>query len=145
MEISVPTLINMFMCNTWRAANDQYKKLKQQELTWEQLLTEVTLIDDEESCWDSLKWKEAHEGNCCPVPGNGGKRAKSSSKKQKNALLDCAEEFCQILNISQDEYQKRVWERFCLCCGKKGHYIGDCKANTPSNLWKAGRIKFAWA
>ena len=80
--------------------------------------------------------KEAQEGNRCPVPGNGGKRAKTSSKKQKNALLDCAEEFRQNLNISQEEYQKKVWERLCLCFGKKGHYVGDCKANTPSKLGK---------
>ena len=53
------------------------------------------MIDDEEAFWDSSKWKEAQEDNCCLVPGNGngGKRAKFSSKKQKNALLDCAEEF----------------------------------------------------
>ena len=64
------------------------------------------------------------------------KRAKFSSKKQRNALLDCAEEFLQKLNNSQEDYQKRVWERLCLCCGKKGHYIGDCKANTLLNLGK---------
>ena len=86
--MSVPTLINMFMCNTCCAAHDRYKELKQQELIWEQFLKEVTVIDDEEACWDSLKWKEAQEGNCCPVPGDGGKRAKSSSKKQRNATLD---------------------------------------------------------
>ena len=66
------------------------------------------MIDDEEAHWDFLKRKELHEGNCCPVPGNVGKRTNSSSKKQRNALLDCAEEFCQKLNISQEEYQKRV-------------------------------------
>ena len=91
--MSVPTLLNMFMQNFCHAVHDKYKKLKQRELTWEQFLTEVTVINDEEACWDSSKQKEAQEGNCCPVPGNGGKRAKSSSKKQKNALLDCAESF----------------------------------------------------
>ena len=40
-----------------------------------------------------FKKKEEQEGNCRPVPGNGGKHAKISSKKQKNALLDCGEEF----------------------------------------------------
>ena len=54
----------------------------------------------------------------------GKKRAKSSSKKIRNALLDQAEEFRQKLDISQEDYQKRVWERLCLCCGKKGHYVG---------------------
>ena len=81
------------MCNTRHAVHNRYKELKQRELTWEQFLTEVTVIDDEEACWDSSKQKEAKEGKCCPVPGNGGKRAKTSSKKQKSALLDCAEEF----------------------------------------------------
>ena len=62
------------------------------------------MIDDEEDCWDSLKQKEVQKGNFCPVPGNGGKRAKTSSKKQKSALLDRAEEFWQKLNITQEEY-----------------------------------------
>ena len=53
----------------------------------------MTEVNDEEAHWDSLKRKEAQEGNCRPIPGNGGKRAKTSSKKQKSALLDCAEEF----------------------------------------------------
>ena len=66
----------------------------------EQFLQEVTVINDEEALWDFSKQKQAHKGNCCPAPGNGEKRAKSSSKKQKNALLDRAEEFCQKLNIS---------------------------------------------
>ena len=34
-EMSVPTLINMFMCNTCCAVHVRYKELKQQELTWE--------------------------------------------------------------------------------------------------------------
>ena len=79
--MSVPTLINMFLRNTRRAVHKWYKGLKQWELTWEQFLTEVTVIDDEEACWDSSKRKEVQEGNHCPVPGNGGKRAKTSSKK----------------------------------------------------------------
>ena len=132
----MPTLIDMFMRNTRHAVHDWYKELKQQELTWEQVLTEVTVINDEEACWDSLKQKEAQEGNRCPAPGNGGKRAKTSSKKQKSALADRAEEFWQKLNITQEEYQKRVRERLCLRCGKKGHYVGDCKANAPSNSRK---------
>ena len=85
----------------------------------------MTAINDEEGCWNSLKRKEAQEGNWGPAPGKGGKHAKSSNKKQKSALLDYAEEFWQKLNIYQKEYQKRVWERLCLCCGKKGHYVGD--------------------
>ena len=132
----MPTLIDMFMCNTRRAVHDWYKELKQWELKWEQFLTEVTVIDGEEAHWNSSKRKVAQEGNCCPVPGNGGKRAKTSSKKQKSALLDHAEEFWQKLNITQEKCQKRVHERLCLCCIKKGHYIGDCKANAPLNLGK---------
>ena len=67
-----------------------YKELKHWELIWEQILTEVTVNNDVEACWDSLKQKEAKEGNCCPVPGYGGKRAKSSNKKQYVALSVCA-------------------------------------------------------
>ena len=58
-EMSVPTLSGMFMCNTRHAEHDRYKELKQHELTWEQFLTEVTLIDDEKACWDTMKRKEA--------------------------------------------------------------------------------------
>ena len=70
-EISVPTLIDMFMCKTCCAVHYRYKELKQWELTWEQFLTEVTVIVDE----------EAKEGNYCPIPENGGKHAKESNKK----------------------------------------------------------------
>ena len=52
-EMSVLPLIDMFMCNTRHAVHDRYKELKQRELTWVQFLTEVTVIDDEEACWDS--------------------------------------------------------------------------------------------
>ena len=97
----VPTLIKMFMCNTHHAVHDRYKELKQRELTWEQFLTEVTVINNEEACWDSLKQKEVQEGNCCPVLSNKGKHAKLSSKKQKNALLYCAEEFFQKTEFSR--------------------------------------------
>ena len=68
----MPTLIDMFMCNTSHAVHDCYKELKQWELTWEQFFTEVTVINHEEAHWDSLKRKEAQEGNCCPVPFNRG-------------------------------------------------------------------------
>ena len=57
-EMSLPTLIDMFMRNTQRAVHNRYKELKRQELTWEQFLTEVTIIDDEEARWDSSKRKE---------------------------------------------------------------------------------------
>ena len=56
--MSVPTLINMFMRNTCRAVHNKYKELKQRELTWEQFLTEVTVINDEEACWGSSKQKK---------------------------------------------------------------------------------------
>ena len=51
------------------------------------------MIGDEEAFRHFLKQKEAQEGNCCTVPGNGGEFAKASNKKHKNALSDCAEEF----------------------------------------------------
>ena len=47
------TLIVIFMHNTGSAVHDWYKELKQQELTWEQFLTEVTVVDDKEAFWDS--------------------------------------------------------------------------------------------
>lgn len=72
------------------------------------------MIDDEEAHWAYLKQKDAQEGNICPVPGNGGKRAKSSSKKQKNAFWDCAKEFRQKLNFTQGEYQKGFGKEFAF-------------------------------
>ena len=50
--------INMFKRNTFCALHDWYKELKQQELSWEQFLTEVTVIDDEEAWWDLSKHNE---------------------------------------------------------------------------------------
>ncbi len=62
----------------------------------------------------------------------GNKRAKASKKKPRNGLSECAEEFRKELNISKEEYQRRVCERLCLKCGRKGHYVGDCKGNSSS-------------
>ena len=48
-EMSLPTLINLFMRNTQLTVHNQYNELKRQELTWEQFLTEATVIDNEEA------------------------------------------------------------------------------------------------
>ena len=104
--------------------------MKRQELTWEQFLTEVTVIDDEEARWDSSKRKEDDEDKKRPSSSN--KRAKASKKKPRNGLSERAEEFRKELNISKEEYQRRVCERLCLKCGRKGHYVGDCKGNSSS-------------
>ena len=133
-QMSLPTLIDMFMRNTQRAVHDRYKELKRQELTWEQFLTEVTVIDDEEARWDSSKRKEDDEDKKRPSSSN--KRAKASKKKPRNGLSERAEEFRKELNISKEEYQRRVCERLCLKCGWKGHYVGDCKGNSSSALGK---------
>ena len=65
--------------------------MKRQELTWEQFLTEVTAIDDEEARWDSSKQKEDDKDKKRPSSSN--KRAKASKKKIKSGLSECAEEF----------------------------------------------------
>ena len=108
--------------------------MKRQELTWEQFLTEVTVIDDEEARWDSSKRKEDDEDKKRPSSSN--KRAKASKKKTRNGLSERAEEFRKELNISKEEYQRRVCERLCLECGRKGHYVGVCKGNSSSALGK---------
>ena len=108
--------------------------MKRQELTWEQFLTEVTVIDDEEDRSDSSKRKEDDEDKKRPSSSN--KRAKASKKKTRNGLSEHAEEFRKELNISKEEYQRRVCERLCLKCGHKGHYVGDCKCNSSSALGK---------
>ena len=58
-DLIVPTLIDMFTHNTHCAVYDWYKELKQQGLTWEQFLTEVTVINDEKAQLYFLKQKEA--------------------------------------------------------------------------------------
>ena len=60
--MSVPTLIGMFMKNTCYAVHGNYNDLKQQDLTWEQFLTEVTIINNEEAWWDFSKRKEDDKG-----------------------------------------------------------------------------------
>ena len=92
--MSVPTLINMFMRNFYCAVRDRYKELKQQDLTWEQFLMEVTVINDEEAWWDSSKRKEDDKGRHLPSScNNDRKRVKASKKKPRSALSNCAEEF----------------------------------------------------
>ena len=61
------TLINMFMRNTRRAVHNRYNKLKRCKLTWEQFLSEVTVIDDEDPRWDTSRNKDKKEGKCCPA------------------------------------------------------------------------------
>ena len=121
--MSVSTLIDMFMRNTRRAVHNRYNKLKRRELTWEQFLTEVTVIDDEESRWDTSQHKNKYEGKRCPAPDNH----KMASKKQNRRLLAHAEDFKKDLKISREEHQRRVSEGLCLRCGEKGHYARDCK------------------
>ena len=60
------TLIDMFMRNTHCTIHNRYNELKHRKLTWEQFLTEVTVIDDEESRWDTLRHKDKKEGKRCP-------------------------------------------------------------------------------
>ena len=94
----------------------------------------MTVINDEEAWWDSSKRKEDNEDK--KLPSSSNKRAKATKKKTKNGLSEHAEEFCKELNISKEEYQRRVCERLCLKCGQKGHYVGDCKGNSCSALGK---------
>ena len=101
MEMSLPTLIYLLMRNIWRMVHNWYNELKRQELTWEQFLTEVTVINNEEAWWDTLKRRDKNEGKCCPNLEN--KQALSSKKKPKAGLSDCAVEFQKGLNISKEE------------------------------------------
>ena len=118
------------MRNTQHAVHNWIKELKHQELAWEQFLMEVTIIDDEEAWWDSSKQKEDDEDKKRLSSNN--KRAQASKKKTKNDLSELAEEFRKEMNVSKEEYQRRVCERLCLKCERKGHYVGDCKGNSSS-------------
>ena len=98
--MSLLTLIDMFMRNTWCAVHDWYKELKRQELTWEQFLTVVAIINDEEAWWDSSKQKEDDEDK--KHPSSSVKRAKDSKKKTRNDFSEHAEDFCKELNVSKE-------------------------------------------
>ena len=103
-------------------------------MTWEKFLIEVTVVDNKEARWDTSKRRDKNEGKHCPNLKN--KQALSSKKKPKAGLNECAEESQQGLNIIKEEYQKRVRDKLCLHCGKKGHFVGDCKGNSSSGLGK---------
>ena len=93
-DMSLPTLIDMFMRNTRRAVHNRYKELKRQELTWEQFLTELTIINDEEAQWDSSKYKEDDKGRQLSSSCNNDRKCvKANKKKSRSALSNCAEEF----------------------------------------------------
>ena len=63
-------------------------------MIWEQFLTEVTVINDEEAQWDFSKRKENDKGRHLPSScNNDRKRVKASKKKPHSALSNCAEEF----------------------------------------------------
>ena len=87
--MSVSTLIDMFIRNTHRAVHNRYNELKRLKLTLEQFLTEVTVIDDKESRWDTSQHKNEYEGKRRPAPDNH----KMVSKKQNRRLLAHAEDF----------------------------------------------------
>ena len=61
--MSVSTLIDMFMRNTHHALENRYNELKLCKLTWGQFLIEVTVINDEESRWDTFKNKKRKKGS----------------------------------------------------------------------------------
>ena len=98
------SLINMFMRNTHRAVNNRHNKLKRRKLMWEQFLSEVTVIDDEESRWDNSRNKDNKEGKHCPAQDTH----KNNSKKQNSGLSACAGDFRKELKVSKEEYQMRV-------------------------------------
>ena len=103
-------LIDMLMWNTHCAIHNRYNKLKYGKLTWEQFLSEATMIDDEESRWDTSRNKDKKEGKLCPAQDTH----KNNSKKQNNGIFARAEDFRKELKVSKEEYQKRVREKLCL-------------------------------
>ena len=101
------TLIDMFMRNTCCAIHNRYIELKRRKLTWEQFLSEVTVVDDEESRWDTSRNKDKKEGKRCPAQDTH----MNSSKKRNNGPSSCAGDLRKELKVSKEEYQKRVREK----------------------------------
>ena len=135
-EMSMSTLIDMFMRNTRRAVHNRYNELKRRKLTWEQFLSEVTVIDDEESRWDTSRSKDEREGKRRSTQDTH----KNSNKKRNNGLSARAEDFRKELKVSKEEYQKRVREKLCLRCGKKGNFVKECKVNISGKLGKDRKV-----
>ena len=59
-----------------------------------------------------------------------------SRKKKPIAFSDYAKDLWMGLNISKEEYQKKVRDNLCLRCGKTGHFFGDCKGDSSFGLQK---------
>ena len=66
-----------------------YNKFKRQELTWEQFLTELTFIDNEEAKWDTSKRRDNNEGKNFPNLEN--KQVLSKTKKPRAGFSCCGE------------------------------------------------------
>ena len=64
----------MFMQNACCVVYNWYKELKQQELTWEQFLTDLIVIDDEEARQYSSKRKEDDKGRQLPSSCNNDRK-----------------------------------------------------------------------
>ena len=92
----------------------------------------MTLIDDEELRLDIYKNKDKKEGKRCLAQDTH----KNNSKKCNSVLSTCAEDFRKELKVSNEEYQKRVREKLCLRCGKKGHFVKEGKDNLFGNMGK---------
>ena len=71
--------------------HNYYNELKRQELTWEQSLTEVTVINYEEARRVTTKRRNKNEGKKCQNLEN--KQDLSSKKKHKSGIYNCDEEF----------------------------------------------------
>lgn len=58
-------------------------------------------------------------------------------KRSRKGLIGLAEEFStETIYIGHKKNKKDFLEKTQLRCGKKIHYLGGCKANTPSNSGK---------
>ena len=80
----------------------------------------------------TLSKARTREGKRCPAQDTH----KNSNKKRNNGLSARAEDLRKELKVSKEEYQKRVREKLCLKCGKKGHFVKECKVNLSGNLGK---------
>ena len=77
---------SIFLCVIpGKAVHNRYNELKRRELTWEQFLTKVTVIDDEEARWDNSDRRDMLDSK------RKSKRNDSepaASKKKKAGLSD---------------------------------------------------------
>lgn len=80
-DMSVSKLIDMFMGKTYCTLHNRQNGLKRYNITWEQFLTERTVINDKESKQDTSQHKNKYEGKQRPAQDNHEMAIKKKNRR----------------------------------------------------------------